>query len=532
MFNGQVATIPLGLGGLHTDDPQTVIPHTDLVLANNVSLGTGLIEKDPGSKKYNRAAIAGGVKAIFDWWPNDVTQRLIAISGAGRVYKLPDIFTQTEIRAAGAAPALLSPNNQTHLLACGMESANRPKKLFVFTGKDPVQVISGDGSTRSNLALPAADWSGSNQPSFAFLHRNRVVALGNPNDPHRIYISDDDDHESFSAGGATYPVYPGQGDRLFSGFVFKGRAFLFKYPQGVYYIDDSAGADPAQWAIREISASFGVASAHPAIEILNDALIANSTGSISSLAATNAFGDVEAGDVLSVLRNESYMRKTTSPQGNLDRHAIYYGDKKRALFTYRSAGSSRNDRILTIDFSQQNNPRVTWSSKDQPTCLSLFKDVYGVQRPAYGSDDGFVYLMDQADRDVGGLAYSGEFQTPHLDFSNGDATLAERNKLFKFLELTFEPTGRWPVNVEIIIDGKISQTIQFQVSYGPVLGDFRMNRDRLSARVPRSTMKKIAGEGRRISFRVYGNGYRQDFRLTSLRVYYKLSGLKQKSSKK
>jgi hypothetical protein len=525
-FEGQIATIQCGIGGLHTDDPHTIIPISNLVRANNVALRNGLIEKEPGSRRFNATAFGGGVYAAFDWWPDDVTQRLIAVTGAGRVYKMPDYLTQTEITAAGTAPSTLSPSTQTHIMSCGQESAGRAKKFMIFTGKNPVQVVSGDGSTRTDLASPTADWAGSHQPSFGFMHRGRVIAMGNANNPHGIYISDDDDHENFATGGAQYSVYPGEGERLFSGFVYKGRAFLLKYPRGVYFIDDT-NPNVTQWYIQKVSSTFGAASAHPAIEVLNDLLCANITGSITSLNATQAFGDVESGDILSRMRCEDFMRKTTSPSGNLDRHALYYEDRKLGLFTYRSAGGMKNDRIMYVDFSMEGNPRVTWSTKDQANCLALMKDVYGVPRPIYGADDGYIYQMDQNDRDVGGSAYTAEFMTPDLDFGQSGPGLADQNKLYKFLELTFESCGRWNAYVEVFIDGKSVETIAFPMSHGPVLGTFRVGKDRVGGRTLHACMKPLHGMGRRIAFRVYNGGYRENFKIASIRVYYRLSGQQQ-----
>lgn len=542
-FHGQVVTIPLGQGGLHSDDPETSIPISDLILAKNVQLGAGLIEKDFGSKPFNQSLLgasisAAAVRAFYDWWPNDSLQLVIAVDGNGRVWMMPDGYNQTLIDGAGTAacPTLLNPSRQIHMVAGGSESIGRPRKLFILTGLDVPQVLSGvlalnaNGSRRSAISGPAADWSGSNQPSFMLPHRGRMLALGNANDPHRVYVSDDDSHEDFTQG-VSYPVYPGEGEKLFSALSYKDVVYLFKYPKGVYYIDDS-NPNVEQWTIGKISESFGAASAHPACEIINDLLVANATGSITSLSATAAFGNVKAGDVLNNLRVEQYMRRTTSPNGNLDRWALFYEDKKKAYFTYRSSGGSNNDRILILDMSGGPNvpARVTWSEKDQPNCLGLVKDIYGVPRPFYGTESGYIMSMEEMDREVNGAAFRGEFQLPHLDFAAGDPARSETKKIFKFLELTFEPTGRWNVYIETYVDGKLVQTIPYQVSKGAVLGDFNLGRSRLTDRTPRSIMKKLYGSGRRISFRVYNEGYRENYRLLSLKVYFKYAGQSQDES--
>ncbi len=529
MYKGQTVAIPLGIEAINSDDPQTLLLPTQLTFAKNVSFKNNRLEKDPGSKRLNNSALPSGVKSTFDWWPNTVTQRLLAVTGEGRTYKINNQGSHSEITNESPAPITLSTDNQTHMMSAGAEVAGNEKKVFIFTGKDPIQVISGDGSTRRNISNPAADWSNSNQPSFGFMHRGRVIAMGNLNDPHRIYVSDDDNHEKFDSGGATASVYPGTGERLLCGFTYKSRAYLLKYPVGVYYIDDSAGADPTSWFIREISSEFGAASAHPIASLVDDALIANSAGSITSVAASQSFGDIKAGDILSLLRAEDLLRQVATTGGILDRHAVYYSEKKQALFTYRARGKSKPNGMLVIDYAGQ-KPRVIWCDKDQANCLSMRKDHKGILRPVYGSEDGYVYLMDQSERNVGGTAYRSEVHTPHMDFSQLGAEVGEKNKQFQSLELVFESTGRWNVYVEVFIDGNYVETIPFQVSQGPVLDHFKLDHDRLTGKAPKKRSKPLHGCGRRISFRLYHEEKNQNFKLLYLKAHFKVLGQSEKDN--
>jgi len=527
-YQGQVATIPLGKAGLHTDDPQDDIPPGDLLESTNVTFENNVAEKAPGSIRYNSSALTSGVVAVYDWWPMPWKQRMVAVTRDGKVWLFRNRTSATEITPNGDAPTALTINGQVKILQVGNESSGRSKKLMILSGNDPIQIISGDNLTRSNITSPAADWAIGNYPSFAFMSRNRVIAIGCDDNPHRVYVSDDDDHEQFASGGGTIAIYPGEGDKLFGGYVYKGRAFLFKYPIGVYFIDDSGGSTPDTWIPKRASASFGVASPHAIIEPMDDLLLANAEGSVTSLQATQAFGDVRSGDVLNNLRCEKYILKNSNPVGNPDRHAIYYKHKKQIFFSYRSAAGTRNDRLLMMDVSNPQKARVSWLTKDQPNCLALRKDIRGIDRPIYGAEDGFIYLMDRTGRAVNGSAYSMDLQTSHMDFAGGDPAQAESNKLFDFLEVVFEPTGRWSVSIDVLIDGKFSETINFQASWGNVLGDFPLGTSRLTPPVPRSARKELHGMGRRISFRCYNSGSYQNIRLVKLRVYYRYSGQQQK----
>lgn len=471
MRNSQVAAIPLGIDGITSDDPQTLILPFNLRNAKNVSLRGNKLEKDPGSKRLNRTAFDGGVKAVYDFWPKPHLQRLVAVTSTGKTWRMRNQGDITLIAQSGDAPETLSVAAPIFVLECGAESAGRDKKLMIMNGQNPVQVISGDSLLRANIAAPAADWSTSNQPTFGFIHRNCPVLFGNRNDPHRIYIGNSEDHEDFLdlTNAVTLSVYPAVAEKLVYGFVYKSRAFLVKYPFAVFYIDDSGGAHPSNWVVREYTRGFGGAGPFAGMEAVDDFIMLNATGSLTSFAATQAFGDVKQADILTQLKVEQFFKERVSTTGIQDHRALYYGDKQTALFAVRGRGRNKNTGIIEIDYSSQ-KPKITWHDKDQANCLALRKNFRGIQKPIYGSEDGYVYEMDQVMRNVGDEAYRSEFTTGDYDFSQLGPEVAEKMKRFMALELVYEPTGLWDVHVEVWIDGVYRETVPFKVGYGKTLG--------------------------------------------------------------
>lgn len=528
-YVGQVLSIPFGQGGLHTDDPQDDIPITDLISARNVTYQNGVLEKAPGSRRWNASALPSGILAAWDYWPNDSTQRLIVVCRNGKVYRFTDAYNFSEVTATGTAPVTLNISKQVHILEAGQEIANGPKKIFIFTGVSPVQVISGDGTTRHNLTKvdstsgDASDWSGTSHPSFGWIHRGRIFAVGNISFPHQVYTCNPSDHEDFNTSLqiVTYNVNPGEHDGNFTGFVYKGKCFLLKSRSGLYGLVEPEGVLSNSY-FQKINSDFGAASIHSYVPALDDALVANSTGSITSMAAAFQLGDIKSADVLRQLRSEQYMRDTTNQGALSGRWGIYYEDKKQVYYTYQSSGGIKNDRILCIDFSR-GKPMVSWYEKDQPNCLGLMRDVLRVPRPFYGSDDGYIYLLDSVDRNVAGAGYLGEFQTPHVGFGS------EKNKLFDFLEVVYEPLGQWDLTAEIYIDGVYRETLRFPMAYGDLLDSFELDTDQLSTRVPRSIRKQIHGMGRRISVKGSNSGSGENFRIQKLNVYLRPAGEEQKA---
>lgn len=644
-YRGTHVELPIGQGGLHTDDPQTQIPANAVILANNLALYKGLAERSGGSQRWNHSAqLPSGIVQFFDYFPLDVVQRVIVVCKNGKVYRFTDAFNYTEVTPTGSAPTTLNVTNGCFIVAGGQEAAGNQKKLFIFTGNDPIQVISADGTTRSNLTSPASEWSASNYPRFGLIHRNRLFAFGAKSQPHRVYASNEDDHEDFTTlvDILTFNVYPGEFEKINCAWVYKGTHFAAKFPKGLYQLVDQ-DADSTNWYYTKLNEDFGAASPLAPVVVQDDTLVANSTGSITSLSASFKLGNIDTSDMLSILRNSTYMRQNTSQAFIEERSGIFYEDKKQVYFTYRSPTGTKPDRLLEIDFSHQ-KAKVTWGDKDQPNVLGLIKDIREVKRPFYGSDDGYIYELDRSDRvgfvipqpaapvsalgsGAGNLSagaytykvtiahdygetvassasnsstvitpavngkieltsipvdstgkglfrniyrttaggstyyflakignnvettytdniadaslvtsrtapsedstnnYLSAFQTPHTDF--GDRS----NKLFDFVEITFEPTGKWQVYCDVYIDAEFSETISFTLDHSAVLDEFTLDEDPVIGNVPRSIRKPIRGFGRVISLKFYAYEAYQNFRIQGAGVYFRKANEKQKASK-
>jgi hypothetical protein len=403
-YSGQVATIQLGQGGLRTDDPQSQIPANALISAINVSYRPQLLEKEPGSARWNkRGAIPGGIAAFKEVYFQEINRRVFVVSKLGKVYKYIDPNNYIEITPVGAAPVSLNVTGQPVIVQGGRESSTKPDKIFILTGNDQIQVISGDGTTRSNIALPAADWpnGSTSYPSFGIIHRGRLFVMGSSlKNPHFLYASDDDSHEDFQNTDIYFEnIYPGEGEVLFSAVVFKSRLFTFKRPRGVYFLNDD-NVSKAQWFSQKLSGTFGSAAPFAAVQVLDDLLVANSEGGVTSMQAVQALGDIESSDLFSLLKCSSAIRDQLTPFGFRERWSYFYPDKQIVYFSYRSQGGSTNDRLVTIDYSIRNSPRVSITDKNMPACLSFISDDLRVQRPFYGADDGYLYSLDSADREV------------------------------------------------------------------------------------------------------------------------------------
>lgn len=537
-YMGNVATIALGRAGLFTDAAQSDIPTAGLIRANNVTYYNQIAEKDYGSRIWNSSPLPASIVRAQEMFTDaqSTNQRIYALCADGNLYKFTNYFTQAVVSPSGGAPATLNPNNHTCMVVGGNELLNFPKKLFTFDGYDPVQVISGDASVRTTISLPAADWTGTNQPFGGVMHRGSLYAWGNINNPHQIYASSVINHEDFQTVGQfnTYSVYPGEFDGIVCGCVFRGRLYVFKYPRGIYYLVDT-DADRSKWYFAKQSDDFGACSPQSATVALNDLMISNNYGSVSSLLASLVFGDTLASDLFHTQQCFRFAEDEVRPDIVIGRSMVYYAKKQQLIATFQSNDGNHLNRMVVIDFKNpQKIPRISWTNKDQPNCLFLVRDRFRIPKPFYGSSDGNLYEMDIADRWVGSgtdatnqTAYLFDIQTPHMDFSQDNVALGSQVKTFEWLEVEYEPTGNWNVSVDVYIDARLQGTKLIDLSGRSSLDELPLDSTLIDGGAGFRRRIQIQGQGRTISLRFYNNGLGQNVKLIKALVYYRLSGQQQ-----
>ena len=527
--NDLIYTIPLGEGGLLTDLPHYKTPKTKKRLALNATINNGVLEKSPGSERWNDAALSSGIIHFREYFPSSTINRVLSVTRDGKVYKFDSPFVVNEVTPTGSAPVTLNTQQTLFTLLGGAEETGNPQKLFLYTGNDPVQVIENDGVTRRNLNLPPTEWSGVNQAVGGVLHLNRVFAYSG----HYVFVSKATDHEDFTSIPLVFPADPGVGDEVVAGFVYKGRLFFLKKPTGLYFLDIPT-LNTDTWSIRKVLSTFGAVTPNSVVPVLDDIMIANSYGTITSLKAVQKFGDVESADVFDLLGVGSFTDNELSQSGQNERYGVYYPLKKQVYFSYRSVSNFKNDRIARIDVKNQ-RAEVFFEDKDQPNCLALLRDTRGVEKPAYGADDGFIYMMDSENRWVGdqkGLetGYRFDIITPHDDMRSLAPDISDINKNFQKLELVYQPSGDFPLFVEIWIDGHLESTEKFLLTGGSELGRMQFDEDGFDDRLEQSEQIPITGQGRRIAFRCYNEESGQNVRLIELKVYFKLAGQRQREN--
>ena len=520
-YLGTSADIPFGSFGVLSDLAPTDLPVNCLIDANNIDLLPGVVQKAPGGRRLNSVALPSGVVSLFDWHPNENTQKTMAACENGAIYfdTGPGDMNGNVPIATGLTN--LTPNCQ--FVSGGQEIGGRAKKLFFFSfGENQIKVLNNAETAFSDIALPAADWTSGDYPKVGVIHRNSLWVFSKQ----LSYGSDSGNHENFQSNFLVSPVFPGEGGDIRGAYVFKGKLFCFKDGGFVYILNDE-DVDTTNWYWQKIGGNFGLAAPNAVTEVLDDMIAGNTTGTATSYAATNALGDVESADIFRAASAENYLRETTSTVGIPFQHMIYYAAKKLLFMTYRSAYYTYNNMLFCIDFSRSGAPpRVLPQIKGKPQCLALRKDINEVERPIYGDKDGYVILMDSENRLEGGAAYEGSFQTVHMDMSHLDPKLAGVNKKWDWLKVKYKPQGDWNLSCDYFVDGKYIDTIYFpMIQYqDPQLDELLLGTGRLGQSNIETFKRPLTSMGKTISFRFYNSGSNQNFSVAGIVVGFRPTG--------
>lgn len=383
----------------------------------------------------------------------------------------------------------------------GKEVAANNKKLFIFNGADIVQVLSGAGTTTSNLATPPADWTGATQPTGGLIHKNRLWGYGNSNDPHRLYYTGTASHEDFSAGGSI-SVYPGEGEKIVNAISYKGYIIVFKYPKGIYVVDTTPVQTTA-WAVDRVNEKLGGAGQGSAAVVEEDIVFIDHTGEIRLVAGITEFGDIGSKSFSDMHDISVFIRDTYHLPSNTKWRMAYYSKKRELHIAASSNYLGINDHRMVVDFNRS-NPRFRNSTRD--TCLYLFlRELNGVPELMACDNLGYIWRMDQDTKSKNGQGYNSQFQLTYTDLG-----APGMDKGGQFISIDFEPTDV-EIAVDVIWDGSYQETTTIDLSAELEVQPGRLV---LTKDVP------LNGSGDRLSLIFRNNNAGEDYAIQGLRILH------------
>jgi hypothetical protein len=368
-------------------------------------------------------------------------------------------------------------------VAAGKEVAANLRKLFYFNGVDVVQVLSGDAATTHDLGTPPADWAATadagKQPVNGIVHQGRLIGFGNLNDPHRIYLSTPDNHEVFTGVNAfQFSVSSNIGERLWCAAEFQGVLFFWKYPLGIFYMDDT-DTNFLNWSYHTRTDALGCApSPHAVLPIDDDVLFCSADGHFHLLSAVSNLGGQASSDLTLRLGLHRWTQDNVNTAALDQIVSAWNATTKVAYIGLRSKAAPNtapdNDLLLKWDFGlvDRGGPvRFSYSTAWHPNALSVKRrDFTGTPSILIGelttsmfaipTQYGFrTNLLSQ-----GPQGFAHRARTPQLDFSDQDPSNRLRRKHYDALELVLKDASVLvgnPLTVRVYIDQVLKQTSTF-----------------------------------------------------------------------
>jgi hypothetical protein len=510
-FSGIVCEIPLGQSGISGIENPVVMLPSDLVDNAYVSYEGMVLRKWGGQAPYTTTPLGSTVMNGWDWFPTAGVQREVVFLGNGAVRKDSGTGTFPATLASG-----LAVSQPSQFVEGGAEATAKPRKLFLFTGGSPVQVLAGDGATMTALATPAADWTGSQQPLCGAVHANRLWAAGNVSDPHRVYYSTVDDHENFSdtTNAGSLSVFSGEGDRITGLFSYRGILIVGKAPRGIYVID-TTGIQPTTFRVDRLSRGIGLATGNAMTQVDNDVLLLDTAGNLQALSAVQALGDLTTLTFGQEAALANYLTGKLNTAQVLWARMVYYGLKREVHCAVPLTGETTNTGRLVVDYNGPSRPRFRLARPE--SCVALWLKHLGVNgplRPLRGDTNGVVWDLDLDTPSPAGVpGSSARVLTPALDMGHVDPGLAARVKQGFYLELVTALLGPWNLDIDVYWDGRKHQQLAFSMR----------NAHGLPTDHPVSLQQRLLGSGRRIQFDVKQTVGGQDFAV--FRLYFAFSAL-------
>jgi hypothetical protein len=517
-YRGETVSLPVGAQGFNgSRNPSKMGPgHWSYV--EGVDYDGGVLVKDGGAEPLNASALGGGASILAgtNWSPSGGLYNDIVFLDNGDVMKDTGAGTFATTVASGLdTPTVYPPSWSTG----GGETVGAARKLFLFNEANQVQVLPGTSNTMADIDTPAADWVAA-FPIGGCLHDLRLWAYGVATDPHRLYYTAPGDHEDFPAGG-TLSIYPGEGEMIVACTSFRGLLLVFKRPKGIYVVD-TRDPTPANWQVQKLNTAVGAAGPLCLNPISNDLMFLDKGGNFHLMSAVQDFGDINTSNIGQISDISAFMRAEVSLANIQQSNSGWYAAKSKAWFMVPTVGSIMPDLRIVIDFADpQVGPRFTLSRRDIGVSLWMRPNAQGVEKPTLGDDEGFVWLMDEEERNKDGAAYDFAFDTADTDFSFAAPELASKSKTGNFLEIVSDVINETELSVTPVWDGQPSTPINFSFGgAGAALGSFVLDVDALAAAGIVTSRRKLDGSGRRLKLVVENTALDDEVRISEFRVSF------------
>lgn len=494
-----------GIGTINASRSPMLVGEGDIIDGDNLTYERDTWEKFGGAQKINTTAITGNpsITGYHEFESDAGVKELVVSTSAGNLHT---------IGTGGIVKTIATGIGATRVGVFAEGSTGGNKRLFFVNGNTPMLMYDG-GASAVAIGNPALDWA-SKPPTWVVSHNGRLWA---GNDTHFLYGSKLNTHDDFiNTGAVFFSCYPGEGSGLVGAISKWRRLFLFKYPLGVYYLDDT-NADFNNWTTQRHGRNVGSFGHRSILEAVDDVLFASPEGYIHALSAVQEYGDVKTSAILpvelgNIIRDEVDKSRPRQVQ------SIYHSTKRKAIWCFTRNGSSVNNFTVGLDFHNPGSVQAFLCRRDIGEALGLYTDPSTKkQYVVYGDNNGFIWRVETETFDKDGQPYSAYYETDDVEFYGR----GNRRANFKELEVEFDQSGVWNLSVDVIVDGNLRETLSLSLQgAGAVLGAFVLGTDVLGLQSLQNVKGRLHGDGRRMRLKGYNNAVNESFRIVSHTIKY------------
>jgi hypothetical protein len=513
-YSGKTFQIMCADGGLNgSKNIDAIKPTAMLHPTRNLNLNENGRRKRGGTSHVYDAVIpdAPQIMGIYDFTLIGGTQYIISACNDGKVYK-----------------------DDTNTIDTGMDTTNWfsfetfENELYIADGATTPQTWDGSAGSTSDITSVPTDWTGSNFPQQLIKHgrgvSERLWAIGFASTPGNVYASANGDGQDFSDDNTVViAIETGDGYGVVGGVEFNDNLFAFGKRQ-TYVIDDT-DVDTANWGYDAASWQGGVAHWRLLIKTPTDIVAMQEDGEIYSVVAAQEYGDYKAAS----LTRPSYMHNWIKENLRLSYISHFHGVYDPALRAIKifcvRAGHTTVDTCLVYFIDR--GPGDGWmvhENRDYDSgysacCSALVREGEGDYQIYTGDYSGYLWKLEQTNRNDNSQAYYAGFKMPNLDMED-----PRGRKNFKRGWVVMEPRGNYDLEINWWLDG-IAQTAK-TVSMAGISGElpFTLGTDVLGGNDIIDDDFTFGTNGKRIQLEVYNDTVDEDFFVSQILIDYKPLG--------
>lgn len=437
-YEGLTFRIPCSRGGWNANPNEDLVPPEGMIAAVNINLHRGGRETRGGVEKVNGTPISGSpvITGEIQFRLSNGNEFIVTGTTDGKIYK--DYTTLLHTFATTGKKINFTVYNNT---------------LYVWNGANIGQTWDGAAGSTSDLANPAADWTGSNHPKDAIVHGRGAAkglwAYGCPTDPKILYASETGT-DDFSAGKVqTISVETGDGFGVVALEEFSEQLIAFGKSRP-YLIDDSSatksnwGYGPAQW-------EGGVAHERLLVRTPNDLIAMQEDGEIYSVIKAQSSGDFQAVSITRPAFIHAWIADNLDLSKIADFHMVYDPDLRAIrIFVVRSNQTLPDvcmvffiDRPADEAWVQHRYYSTAFAS-----CSTLVRVAAGDWKIYTGGQTGHVYKLESTTINDDGVYFYNGFTTPELAFN-----APRGKKRYDHNRLIMRLLGSEVIQENVFIDG-------------------------------------------------------------------------------